>query len=109
MRCLVGIVLLVGTAAADPGPELPPVLGVTVTATSTLKRTEPWFVVGGDPKKLWCEGGADDGTGDALTITLAPAAPVESLTIRAGVWQSPELFASHNRITEPTVTTHGGK
>lgn len=94
---------------AEPEPpEVPHPLGVTASATSTAAKRDPAAVLGSDPTKLWCEGKADDGLGETLTLKLAAPTSVASLTIRAGVWQSPELFHAANRVTELHVTTDDG-
>jgi hypothetical protein len=109
------IVLAPAVAVAGDAvpPEVPDVLGVTATATSTLaakgKAFDPWFALGGDPTKFWCEGKSDEGVGEALVLKLSAPTKIESLVLRAGVWRSPELFAANNRITELDVVTDDGR
>jgi hypothetical protein len=94
-------------------PAVQPTLTVTASATSTLsqkgKTYEAWYALGGDPTKFWCEGKPDEGIGEALVLKLAVATTIESLTLRAGVWRSPELFHANNRITELTIVTDDGR
>jgi hypothetical protein len=84
-------------------PEVDPILGVVASATSSAKKTDAWYALGPDPTKYWCEGRADEGTGEALVLDFSAPVRIDYLTIRAGVWQSPELFHSHNRITSLDV------
>ena len=99
--------LLALTASAHA--DVPNVIGVTATATTTAKSRDAAFVLGSDPTKMWCEGKGDEGVGEQLTLRLAAPTRVESITLRAGAWQSPELFRTHNRITELRVVTDDGK
>jgi len=119
MRPALAIVLIATVAHAAPSaapppppepepPETPKARGVTASATSTAKKREPAAVLGSDPTKLWCEGKADEGLGETLVLKLAAPTHVDFLTIRAGMWQSPELFHSANRITELRITTDDG-
>jgi hypothetical protein len=118
MKAALATVLIATVARAAPPvqapppepepPETPRALGVTATATSTAKKRDPAAVLGSDPTKLWCEGNADEGLGETLVLKLAAPTKVDSLTIRAGMWQSPELFHSANRITELRITTDDG-
>lgn len=114
MRLVVLLALALSTsiAAADDAPEVPPLTAITVSATSTLvqkgKTYEAAFALGGDPTKFWCEGKADEGIGEALVIKFGAPTKIESLTIRAGVWRSPELFQANNRITELDVIADAG-
>jgi hypothetical protein len=89
-------------------PAVPPIAGITATATSSAKGGEPWYALGSDPTKFWCEGSSGDGVGEALVLRLAEPMHVTSLRVRAGVWRSPELFRAYNRITELNVVTDSG-
>jgi hypothetical protein len=89
-------------------PEVPPILGLTASATSSAKGYEPWYALGGDPKKMWCEGRADDGVGEALVLHLAEPTHIQSLVLRAGAWRSDDSFRAHNRITQIRVVTDTG-
>jgi hypothetical protein len=111
------VVLVLAVAAApavadDRAPEFPHVVAVTATATSTATSKtashEPWLVLGSDPTKVWCEGKSDEGIGEALVLHFAAPTAVTSLTLRAGVWQSPDLFRVFNRITELRVVGDDG-
>jgi hypothetical protein len=96
-----------------------------VTATSTFldKRHpaayqpqrvldfEPTYdpeVEGPIPKTAWCEGKPDEGVGEGITITLGGAQTIDSLNIAAGVWLSPELFATNNKPTSLAVSLDNG-
>ena len=101
---------LIAPAAAGVIVEPPalPTVSVSVSATSTLHDKtgsyEAWHVLAGDPTKYWCSaGGYDD-----LALHFAAAAHVDSLTLRAGVWRSPEMFADYNRLTGLHVTADDG-
>ncbi len=113
-----GLSLVAAATPASAGPpvqdiEPPAMLAVSVSATSTLaakgKAHEPWYALGGDPTRFWCEGKADEGVGEALVIKLAVPTRIESVTIRAGVWRSPELFRANNRITELDISSDDGR
>jgi len=104
-RTLVCLSLLASTANADN----PRVIGVTATATTTAKSRDAAYVLGSDPTKMWCEGKPDEGVGEQLTLRLAAPTRVDVLTLRAGAWQSAELFRSYNRITELRIVTDDGK
>jgi hypothetical protein len=90
-------------------PTLPAILGVTATATSSAKGDEPWYPLRGDPTKFWCEGRADEGVGEALVLHFAEPTRVDSLRLRAGVWRSPDLFRSYNRVTQLRVVPDIGE
>lgn len=90
-------------------PEVPPILGLTASATSSAKGDEPWYALGGDPTKIWCEGKGDEGIGEALVFHFAEPTKVESLRLRAGAWRSPDTFRTHNRITQLRVVTDSGE
>jgi hypothetical protein len=90
-------------------PAIPPILGLTASATSSAKGHEPWYALGGNPTKIWCEGRADDGVGEALVLHLAEPTHIASLRLRAGVWGSPDLFSKHNRITQMRIVTDSGE
>lgn len=55
----------------------------------------------------WCEGRADEGIGESLTISLALPSKLEKLRIAAGVWKSAGLFKSNNHITRFEVILDG--
>ncbi len=109
MQVAIALLLLLCASARAEVPDVPRVLGVTATATSTAKTRDPAFVLDSHPTKMWCEGKADEGVGEALVLKLAGPTRIDSLTIRAGVWQSPELFHAANRITQLRVVTDDGK
>ncbi len=90
-------------------PDVPLILGVTASATSSRKGDEPWHALLGDPTRLWCEGRADEGVGEALTLHFAEPTKIESVKLRPGVWRSPELFRSYNRVTELRVVPDTGE
>ncbi|MGE5187097.1 MAG: NADase-type glycan-binding domain-containing protein [Acidobacteriota bacterium] len=117
MRRLAWISIVAATTASAAPPvqdvEAPATLAVSVSATSTLatrgKTYEPWYALGGDPTRIWCEGKVDEGIGEALVVKLAVPTRIESVTIRAGVWRSPELFRANNRITELEISSDDGR
>lgn len=90
-------------------PEVPLILGVTASATSSRKGDEPWHALLGDPTKLWCEGRGDEGVGEAVLLHFAEPTRIESVKLRPGVWRSPELFRSYNRVTELRVVPDTGE
>jgi hypothetical protein len=89
-------------------PEVPLILGVTASATSSRKGDEPWHALLGDPTKLWCEARADEGVGEAITLHFGEPTKIESVKLRPGVWRSPELFRQYNRVTELRVVPDTG-
>src|SRR5262249_49178385 len=115
MRWFALAALVIATpAAADDVvhdvPQMPALLGVTVTASSSAKGDEPWYALyRGDPTKFWCEGRTDEGIGESLELKLSSPTKLDSIVIRAGVWRSPELFEQHNRISEMDVVTDDGR
>jgi len=95
------------TVADADIPVVPPILGLTASATSSAKGDEPWYALGGDPTKMWCVGGA--GVGDALLLHLAEPTRIQSLVLRAGAWRSNDSFHAHNRITQIRVVPDTGE
>jgi hypothetical protein len=99
-------------SAGDDVPSVPATIAVTASATSTLsdkhKTYDAWYALGSDPTKFWCEGKPDEGIGEALVLTFATPIKIDSLTLRAGVWRSPELFRANNRITTLEVVSDNG-
>ena len=121
--------------ADDLVPKLPPLVSVKeVKATSTLvekgkpedahaawrvmeaKWVEGWEIDadGGQNEQdaltsTWCEGKADEGLGEALTIELAAPTQIDVLTIYAGVWAGKEQFEKSNFPTAVGVSVDGGK
>lgn len=55
----------------------------------------------------WCEGKADEGIGESLTLSLALPGKLQKLSIAAGVWQSDSAWKSNNRITRLEVIVDG--
>jgi hypothetical protein len=112
---IAGLAFASGAQAApdDDVPPLPDTIEVSASATSTLsgknKTYEPWYALGTDPTKFWCEGKSDEGIGEALVLKLGAPTQLDSITIRAGVWRSPELFRTNNRITQLDVVTDDGR
>jgi hypothetical protein len=99
-------------SAGEDVPSVPATVTVTASATSTLKDKhktyDAWYALGADPTKFWCEGKPDEGIGEALVLTFATPVKIDSLTLRAGVWRSSELFHANNRITALDVVTDNG-
>lgn len=100
-------------AHAGNRSPVPQVLGVSVTASSTLAATrkldyEPWrsLAEGGSQ---WCEGKRDEGIGESLVVTLAEPAVIASLTLRGGVWRSLALFRANNIVTGVDVISDDGR
>jgi hypothetical protein len=102
-----------GPAAQPPAAPEPPelaTLAVSVRASSTWRDKaashEPWYALGSDPTKFWC---ADRDTGEQLVIALAEPTEIDSFTLRAGVWRSPELFRAYNQLVELALTADDGR
>jgi hypothetical protein len=109
------VVFLVAARPAFADDGLDDLVGVTVTASSTLvekgKPHEAWFVLapGFDNARFWCEAKPDEGIGEMLTFDFATPVKIASVTIRAGVWKSDALFKSNNIVTGIAVTADGRK
>ena len=56
---------------------------------------------------MWCEGKADEGVGESVTVTLATATRIDKIAVAAGVHKSDRLFAANNRITRLEVIADG--
>jgi hypothetical protein len=80
MRCsqllLFGLSLWAARADADD------VVGVRVVGSSTLAGFDPPGAIDSDGGTAWCEGAPGDGTGESLTVKLATAVKLSSVTLR---------------------------
>jgi hypothetical protein len=117
-------------AATAPGrdvvPNLPQLVGIReVTASSTFKDKRdlyaPWRTLSYEqvddktgaraphyvPKTAWCEGKADEGLGETLTIHLAVPTKLDQIRVATGVWLSQRFFDTNNQITALDVTVDG--
>jgi hypothetical protein len=109
------LMMVLGARPAFADDGLDDLVGVTVTASSTLvekgKPHEAWYVLSGDRdwNRFWCESKSDDGIGETLTFDFATPVKIGSVTIRAGVWKSDALFKANNIVTGITVTADGRK
>jgi hypothetical protein len=100
-------------AAANDFPDLAP---ATVTATSTLKSPtdhyaawHPFVDKAAEEDRLWCEGKADEGIGEALVLTFGAPTKLDAIEMSAGVWKTDALFRANNLVTAIDVTTDDGR
>jgi len=128
-RALALFAILVGEASAKTDPldalALVPVEEVTATSTLPGKKKEPdryapWRVL--QPRKVdtgcedaprvpltaWCEGKADEGIGEAITIKLGEPRPLKQVEVAAGWWSTAKLFRANNRPTRIGLETDAG-
>jgi hypothetical protein len=123
MLACVAVVCCPLTAFGDhPIPDLAWIKSVTATSTfaSPKNAYDPRLTV--FPKttyikkteedrydSAWCEGKPDEGLGEAITITFARPTPIETLSIKPGVWMTEKLFKANNIITGLEIVTDDGR
>src|SRR5262245_56526484 len=73
---LIGLSLWAERAEADD------VVGARIVASSTLGGFDPLGALDNNGGTAWCEGAAGDGTGESLTIDLATAVKLSTVTFR---------------------------
>ncbi len=79
-------------------------VGVEVVASSTAKgkadKFAAWRALDGNHGTAWCEGKADEGAGETITLRLSRPVAVSKINLMVGKHGSAKIYQASNRVSK---------